>query len=65
MVHPRLGRRAVTQLVAAQTGSPDPAVMRLARALAKDAARQDHERQVETNETCGDIRPVLDRPPRR
>ncbi len=44
---------------------PNHAVIRLARALAKDAARQDHERQCDANETSGDLRPVLDRPPRR
>jgi hypothetical protein len=43
---------------------PDEAILRLARALARQAAREDHERdQVSIgtfNQESGDLRPVLD-----
>ena len=43
---------------------PEEAILRLARALARQAAREDHERdQVSTgtfNQESGDLRPVLD-----
>jgi len=45
---------------------PDRAILRLARALARQAAREDHEREcadkARENETCRDLRPLLDRP---
>ena len=48
---------------------PDRAILRLARALARQAAREDHERdQVSTgtvNQESGDLRPVLDGPAKR
>jgi hypothetical protein len=46
---------------------PDEAILRLARALARQAAREDHERDqigIRTrDEEGGDLRSVLDRPP--
>ena len=47
---------------------PDEAILRLARALARQAAREDHERDqisIRTpDEEGGDLRSVLDRPPK-
>ena len=47
---------------------PDEAILRLARALARQAAREDHERdQISIrppDEEGGDLRSVLDRPPK-
>src|SRR5208283_4374554 len=44
---------------------PDSAILRLARALARQAAREDHAREyadkARENETCRDLRPLLDR----
>lgn len=44
---------------------PDSAILRLARALARQAAREDHAREcadrARANETCCDLRPLLDR----
>lgn len=44
---------------------PDSAILRLARVLARQAAREDHAREyadkVQENETCRDLRPLLDR----
>ena len=43
---------------------PDEAILRLARALARQAAREDHERDQASigtfNQESGDLRPVLD-----
>jgi hypothetical protein len=46
---------------------PDPAVLKIVRALARNAARRDHVRETtEADEgKSGHIRKVLDRPPRR
>jgi hypothetical protein len=45
---------------------PDRAILRLIRALARQAAREDHEREkVERDETGGDLLAVLDRPAER
>jgi hypothetical protein len=45
---------------------PDEAILRFARALARQAAREDHERdRVAFNQESGDLRPVLDRPAKR
>ena len=46
---------------------PDEAILRLARALARQAAREDHERDQLSSRTFnqeggGDLRPILDRP---
>jgi len=47
---------------------PDEPILRLARALARQAAREDHERDqisIRTpDEEGGDLRSVLDRPPK-
>jgi hypothetical protein len=47
---------------------PDEAILRLARALARQAAREDHERDqisIRTpDEEGGDLRSILDRPPK-
>ena len=47
---------------------PDKAILRLAQALARQAARDDHERdQISIrlpDEEGGDLRSVLDRPPK-
>jgi len=47
---------------------PDEAILRLARALARQAAREDHERDqisIRTpDEEGGDLRSVLDRSPK-
>ena len=47
---------------------PDEAILRLARALARQAAREDHERDqisIRTpDEEGSDLRAVLDRPPK-
>ncbi len=44
----------------------DEAILRLARALARQAAREDHERDQVSTQTFdqegGDLRPILDRP---
>jgi len=44
---------------------PDSAILRLARVLARQAARDDHAREcadkAQENETCRDLRPLLDR----
>ena len=43
---------------------PDEAILRLARALARQAAREDHERDQASigtvNQESGDLRPILD-----
>jgi hypothetical protein len=59
------GRAMTEPAQGAREGPRDPAIMRLVRALARDAARQDHERQTQSNEARGNIRPVLDRLTRR
>lgn len=42
---------------------PDPAILALARVLARQAAREDHAREeAERRNARGDLRPVLDRP---
>jgi hypothetical protein len=47
---------------------PDEAILRLSRALARQAAREDHERDqigIQTpDEEGGDLRSVLNRPPK-
>ena len=47
---------------------PDEAILRLARVLARQAAREDHERDqisIRTpDEESGDLRSVLNRPPK-
>jgi len=47
---------------------PDEPILRLARALARQAAREDHERDqisIRTpDEEGGDLRSILDRPPK-
>ena len=47
---------------------PDEAILRLAQALARQAAREDHERDrvgIQTSdEEGGDLRSVLNRPPK-
>jgi hypothetical protein len=44
---------------------PDSAILRLARVLARQAAREDHAREcadkAPENETCRDLRPLFDR----
>lgn len=46
--------------------APDKAILRLARALARQAAREDHAREQakkeRQDETSRDLRPLLDRP---
>jgi hypothetical protein len=39
----------------------DPAILDLARALARQAAREDHAREMAKHES-GNLRPILDRP---
>jgi hypothetical protein len=41
---------------------PDQAIIRLIRALARDAAQQDHDQEWGQNEAGRDLRPILDRP---
>ena len=58
MIMRRRAHKFLLQLI------PDEAILRLARALARQAAREDHERdQVSIgtfNQESGDLRPVLD-----
>ncbi len=48
---------------------PDEAILRLVRALARQAAREDHERDQASirtvNQESGDLRPILDGPAKR
>jgi hypothetical protein len=49
-------------------GEPDPAILRLARALGRQMAREDHAREMaerESREEGNDLRAVFDRPAER
>jgi hypothetical protein len=64
--HPHLQQIGANQLEKqALQVEPDSAILRLARVLARQAAREDHAREcadkARENETCRDLRPVLDR----